>query len=298
MISILVVDDDPGDFQLVTQTLKRSYTESEFTAVNAGTIAEGLARLAEQDIDLVLLDLGLPDSHGLETVNRICEVYPHLPIVVLTGLDSEEAGLDSLRRGASDYLVKGKLSDDLLCRTIRYSLERKRLERRLIHLASHDALTGALNRRAFGDVLSQAVARARRGVASALLMCDVDGFKAINDALGHKAGDDTLVRVAELVRNELRGADILARLGGDEFAVLLDGIGNLSDARAVAERIRRSMAALHADLDGSIQPTLSIGVVQVTGQHGVEELLAEADARMYEAKTQGRDQVCVQMACP
>jgi len=130
-MNILLVDDDPGERRLVELALKDSSQELDFTVAAADSLADGLTRLRSGRVDLVLLDLGLPDSEGLETVDKVCAACPDLPVVVLTGLANDEAGIESLRRGASDYLVKGRFSQDLLLRTIRYSLERKRAEAQL-----------------------------------------------------------------------------------------------------------------------------------------------------------------------
>jgi PAS domain S-box-containing protein len=129
-IDILMVDDDPGAYRLLKLILKESPKPVEFVVESAGTLADGLNSLAERNFDLVMLDLGLPDSNGVETVDKVCQAYPHIPVVVLTGLDDEEAGIQAIKKGASDYLVKGKYFRDMLVRTIRYALERKEVEQR------------------------------------------------------------------------------------------------------------------------------------------------------------------------
>jgi len=295
-INILLVDDDPGDRRLVELALKQSLPELEFAVTTAESLADGLDRLQSNNIDLVLLDLGLPDSHGLETVDSVCRAYSHLPIVVLTGLASDEAGLESLEKGASDYLVKGKFSEDMLLRTIRYSLERKRLEQQLVHLASHDPLTGLLNRRPFEEAVVRAIARANRGTPSALLLLDVDNFKLVNDTLGHAAGDDVLVRIGQLVQKQLRTEDVLARLGGDEFAALLEG-ADMREAEIVAERVRRAVEDYPFSFDLETSPTLSMGLAEIDGKQETRTLVNRADAAMYEAKNQGRNRImCYQAA--
>lgn len=288
MINILVIDDDDGDVRMVSLTLKKA--RSPYALATAGTLAEGVARLAGGGIDLVLLDLGLPDSHGLDTVDRVSSAFAHIPIVVLTGLNSEDAGLEAIRRGASDYLIKDDLSAETLSRTIRYALERKRLEQRLVYLASHDTLTGELNRRTFEDAVTRAVLRARRGRISALLLFDVDRFKLVNDTLGHAAGDSVLVGIVKLVQDQLRAEDVLARVGGDEFAALLEGVP-LPEAGGVAERIRAAVAEWSAGSGLDVPPTLSIGLVEIDGQLEHEALIHQADGCLYEAKKGGRNQV-------
>ncbi|MBC8469360.1 MAG: response regulator [Planctomycetes bacterium] len=127
-IDILMVDDDPGAYRLLKLILDESPKPVEFVVESAGTLAEALDVLAGRSFDLVMLDLGLPDSNGVQTVEKVYQAYPHIPIVVLTGLADEETGIQAIKKGASDYLVKGKFFRDMLVRTIRYSLERKEFE--------------------------------------------------------------------------------------------------------------------------------------------------------------------------
>ena len=124
-IDILMVDDDPRAYRLVKLILTESPQPMEFALESAGTLAEGLDALAGHSFDLVLLDLALPDSDGIQTVDKVYQACPHIPIVVLTGLADEETGVQAIKKGASDYLIKGKFFRDMLVRTIRYSLERK-----------------------------------------------------------------------------------------------------------------------------------------------------------------------------
>ena len=106
LINILLVEDDPGDCRLVRLSLAKPRQPVEFAVETAGSLAECLECLRNNSFDLVLLDMGLPDSNGLVTVDRVCEVCPHIPVVVLTGLADEEIGVEAIKRGASDYLVK------------------------------------------------------------------------------------------------------------------------------------------------------------------------------------------------
>jgi hypothetical protein len=130
-INILMVDDDPGACRLVELILDEAPNPIEFCIESVNTLADGLSALSKRSFDLILLDLGLPDSDGLETVERVYQSFPHIPIVVLTGLADEEAGIQAIKKGAGDYLVKGKFFRDMLVRTIRYSLERKTVEQQL-----------------------------------------------------------------------------------------------------------------------------------------------------------------------
>ena len=175
--------------------------------------------------------------------------------------------------------------------------ERKRFEGQLQYLADHDSLTGLFNRRRFEEELTRALAHtARYREPGALLMLDLDGFKAVNDTMGHSSGDELVSRIARLLREVLRETDVLARLGGDEFAVILKHVDE-AHAVIVADKLlgalRERAIVLsehrHARVTGSVGVTTFDAETGLTG----EELLVEADIAMYEAKDAGKDQVAV-----
>jgi signal transduction histidine kinase len=129
-VKILLVEDSPADAKLLCETL-REISENKFELTHVQQLSEAMAKLAESGFDAILLDLYLPDSQGLETIESILSTAPTLPIIVLTGLKDENAGIQAVRKGAQDYLVKGQTDSDLLVRVIKYSIERKRNEREL-----------------------------------------------------------------------------------------------------------------------------------------------------------------------
>ncbi len=160
------------------------------------------------------------------------------------------------------------------------------METKLRHLADHDSLTGLRNRRFFEERLAIAVGRCQRyGENATLLLLDLDGFKAVNDAHGHRSGDDVLKAVANAIREQIRASDTPARIGGDEFAVLLQAAG--SEGAAVAEAIRQAIADTIVEVrHGVIGLTASIGTAFLDEQTAdVEAALTEADAAMYRDKT-------------
>jgi PAS domain S-box-containing protein len=130
-VNILLVDDDPQDCRLVKVILGRSYRPGQYGVETAGTLSDAAKCLSNRTYDIVLLDLNLPDSRGIDTVQGVREANPDVSIVVLTGLDDEETGLEAIRKGAEDYLVKGNSLEHVLVRTIRYSLERRCVRQRL-----------------------------------------------------------------------------------------------------------------------------------------------------------------------
>jgi len=142
-INILLVEDDAVDCRLVKKFLSRSGPPGRFQVETADTLSQAIECLSSGSYDLVLLDLNLPDSSGIDTVQRTHETNSDVPIVVLTGLDDEEMGLEAIRKGAEDYLVKGNSLEYLLVRTIQYSLERKSVKQQLLEseIAKREAET-------------------------------------------------------------------------------------------------------------------------------------------------------------
>ncbi|HYG62319.1 MAG TPA: EAL domain-containing protein, partial [Thermoanaerobaculia bacterium] len=173
--------------------------------------------------------------------------------------------------------------------------ERKRFEAQLSHLANHDALTGLYNRHRFEEELKLQLSQAHRYlVHGALLWCDLDQFKDINDSLGHRAGDELLIKVATSLREQVRDTDILARPGGDEFAVLLP-FTSRDEAQQIATRLLDGIRRNPLIVGGKpVRTTASIGIV-LYPEHGAttEELLAHADVAMYQAKHEGRNRSMV-----
>lgn len=168
---------------------------------------------------------------------------------------------------------------------------RAKTEARLRHQATHDALTGLPNRTLVMSRLTDMVAHARRnGETAAAVLIDLDGFKTVNDTLGHQCGDEVLLRVAERLRGCVRDRDTAARLSGDEFAVVLPG-GTAEQAQAVAQRFLAALQASVAVGDQETRIGASIGVAELRGHTSADELLADADMAMYAAKNSGKGRV-------
>jgi len=165
--------------------------------------------------------------------------------------------------------------------------ERKQLEDQLAHRALHDPLTGLPNRALLMDRLEHALRRSRAAVG--VLFIDLDGFKLINDTLGHEAGDLVLTRVASELTASLRPGDTAARVGGDEFAAVLENLADPTQAMAISERVRDGISQLRMEVHGTpVSVNASVGVATSTdGGHDAGELLRNADIAMYSAKTSG-----------
>lgn len=164
------------------------------------------------------------------------------------------------------------------------------LQRELYELSRRDSLTGLANRRCFEERLDDAVARNLRGHPAAVLLLDLDRFKAINDTYGHAAGDAVLQEFAERLRDSVRQADLVARLGGDEFAIILQDLEHAAQPDQVADRILRVMQAPFQGKAASLQVAASVGIAQCQpGETDADRLLARADEALYRAKQGGRE---------
>jgi diguanylate cyclase len=290
IVSVLLIEDNPGDARLVEILLTEAGPFPCFEVTRAGRLGEALERLDRLDFDVILQDLSLPDSSGLEkTVDQMRIASPRTPVVVLSSQDDEEMALQALQCGAEDYLVKGRGDDDLIARSIRYAIERKKAEERLAYLAQYDPLTDLANRALFHDRLGQALARTEReGNMVALMFLDLDRFKAVNDKLGHSGGDELLKEVARRIKRRVRESDTVARIGGDEFAIILENLSDAQDAAPVAQDILDRLSE-PVVLDGyEILLTASIGVAVRPPSEG-DRLLKDADTAMYRAKERGRN---------
>lgn len=284
-IKILHVEDNPGDLRLVRELLKDAYA-AQFDLVDVVRLDEALAEIASRDFDVVLLDLSLPDSQGLDTVRHISETATGTPIVVMSGHNDEDTAIQALKEGAQDYLEKNRLDGYWLARSIRYAIERHRLRKELHALALVDDLTGLYNRRGFFVLAEQQIKYVRRLQNKLIVMyADLDGLKQINDTYGHREGDRALVQVGRILRKTIRDSDIIARIGGDEFALFAaDAI--CDDIQALPSRLQKNIEQTNTQNLSVYQLSLSMGTVccDFGDNTPLEELLNRADKAMYEDK--------------
>jgi len=288
-IKVLLVEDNPTDARLVQEMLADS-ANCFFDFNHAESISTTNSCLNKSQYDVILLDLSLPDSNGLESLKSMVSNNPDLPIVILTGLDDEQMAIDAVQHGAQDYLVKGQGGTALLTRALRYAIERKRTEQRLSYLAQYDALTNLPNRALFWDRLKQAIKHATRSnKKGALMFLDLDLFKNINDTLGHTAGDKLLIALAKRLKKCIREDDTVARLGGDEFTIILNEVDNKIDATLVAKKITQAIKQPITIEDQEIFITTSIGIILFSNNNDLPEtLIKHADMALYAAKEKGR----------
>ena len=417
---VLFIEDNPRDVRLIHEMFKEqsSYTTA---LTHVACMRDAEKYLAAHAVDIILLDLALPDAQGLQALQRAHAAAPHVPLVVLTALDDESLAAQALQEGAQEHLIKGQIDARGLFRALRYAVERKAMQEALFlekeraqvtlncigdavistdiagnitflnvvaekmtgwslreasgrpiaevvvivnatshetipnpiamvikqnqaghlppdcilihrdgseipiedsvapihdrqghatgavivfrdvsaaravalqmaHSATHDFLTGLPNRMLLNDRISHALALALRHQNKvAVLFLDLDGFKHINDSLGHSTGDKLLQSIARRLTGCVRNVDTISRQGGDEFVVLLSEVQQSEDTASTASRMLRAVANAHPIDQHELHVTASIGV-SVYPDDGLdaETLIKNADTAMYQAKKQGR----------
>lgn len=253
---------------------------------------------AAHDYDLIVLDMCMPEVDGLAVMARLQAAASDgqlLPILVVTGYSSRKN--EALAAGALDVLTKPydlneldlRIRNALRVRTLVKNLSRRSEEHRV--MALHDALTGLPNRRLLLDRVDTALQLARRnGRHMALLYIDLDGFKEINDRLGHAAGDDLLQHVARRLSHSVRQADTVGRLGGDEFVMVLSEVRSPEEAAVPAEKVIQALSSPFAIGAHQAKISASVGIA-VYPENGstASELLAHADAALYVMKVSGKN---------
>jgi len=291
---ILIVDDQPADLLLLEQLLLRAGYASTTSTRDPKEVC---ALHRDNRYDLILLDLQMPGMDGFEVMEglKAIETDGYVPVLALTAQPAHK--LRALQGGAKDFVSKPFDLAEVLMRV------HNMLEVRMLHeaarshgemlesLALHDQLTGLANRRLLTDRMSMAMVHARRNsTAMAVVYLDLDGFKQINDTLGHGAGDALLKMVAKRLLGTVREEDTVARLGGDEFMLVLWHISGPDYAATVARKVLESLSQPF-DIDGHagrISTSAGVGIYPVHGAD-VDTLMKSADLALYEAKRAGKN---------
>ncbi len=298
MNHILLVEDNPGDVRLLVETL-REKSGFKFSLDHVERTELALEYLKHNRYDVLLLDLSLPDSDGIDTVQRICSTAPHIPIIVLTGTEDDLLAIEAVHAGAQDYLIKGQVTSVVLIRAMNYAIERKKMEERLHFLATHDLLTSLPNRVLLQDRMTQSIERSKRTLVNstkkwkiAVVLLDLDNFKIINDTLGHPQGDKLLQAVSRRLSGAIRHADTVSRMGGDEFMLIFENVKDTEDIAILGEKIRTLFREPFKLAGHNYTVTASIGIsLYPDDGQDFQSLMKTADIAMYQAK-RNRDTFC------
>ncbi len=289
-LRLLLIEDSENDATLLIEYLRQGGYEPETTRVDSAKALNRVLDAQGRDLDVIIADYTMPGFSGMAALTIVRDRGLEVPFIFVSGTIGEEIAVEAMKDGADDYIIKNNLNRLIpaINRELRDAdvrRERSKAEERIRHLAYYDSLTDLPNRTLFSNRLEMAVANAlRTGSPLSVLIIDLDGFKEINDTMGHMMGDAVLREIGKRLQHGLRDSDTVARLGGDEFAIMLPGVG-----QAGAELAGRKLLAaiqepltiegLNLDVHGSCGIALS-------PEHGTEAevLVQRADVAMYVAK--------------
>jgi diguanylate cyclase (GGDEF)-like protein len=291
--TLLIVDDENANLKILSHILGRDYTI--YTATNG---VNAIEKAKEYMPDLILMDIMMPEMDGYHTLAEMkkCEEIKKIPVIFITGLDSDEDEEKGLSLEAADYITK-PFSATIVKLRVRNQIQIVNQMHTIERLSMIDQLTDIPNRRSFDSHLriewKQSI---REQTPISLLMIDLDRFKKINDTYGHQQGDIVLQAAANIFRQSFkRPIDLAARWGGEEFVVLLPNTP-LEGAMKVAENIRADVEKAeiaNADDGEPIKITLSIGVNSLIPDHesSIDAFLSDADRALYAVKEAGGNKV-------
>jgi two-component system, cell cycle response regulator len=281
--ALLVTADSPAS-RLLSASLAPSVPSrlAAFTLTPVGMSDEAIARLAEERVDVVLLDLTGPLDVAMDLLVRVRIQVPEIPVVVLVepGHKGESVGAAAVEAGACDSVVKEELSSALLARVLHYAIERYRLHATLDQLSLMDPLTGLYNAHGFRTLAEHHLKLAHRTRGLVIAVADVRALDQLNAAHGRDAGDRALVAASQVLRETFRASDVIARMGNDDFATLmLDATDDTTQlvAPRLTQRLEHYRAA-HRDSPWRLAMTVGLARVAPGMHSGIDELLAEAGA--------------------
>ena len=287
---ILIVDDD----HINRGIFKRRLTQRGYDVYEKDSGANALNFLMNNEVDLILLDLLMPDINGIEVLSKLrsSDTLNNIPVIIISGLDDPRSIVSCLRNGANDYLAK-PVELSVLEIKVASVLEKQILQDDLFRLANTDQLTGISNRRKIIDDLKTYDNQLKmHEQAYAVAIFDIDHFKLINDTFGHDAGDEAIKFVAETISANVRKVDLVGRLGGEEFLCACQPI-SIDDMTIICERIRTSVEKAELQINNAqISMTISGGIAHSKDMSGdYSTYLTFADEKLYEAKNSGRNRI-------
>ena len=287
---ILLIEDNESDVALV----KELFADAGWDGVaitHVTLLKDALQSVADASFDAILLDLGVPDGHGLGTVSQVRDAAHGTPLIILSRSVDDELALQALEVGAHEYLRITDPPGNQLTRSVTKAIERQRHEDQLNYLAQHDHLTGLVNRALFRDRLAQAMSRStRESKMLAVVFVDLDDFKKVNDKYGNELGDTLIRSASQRLRGCVRKTDTLARLGGDQFAIVCEGIRSNDDCVLVCQKVHDALSQPFFLEGNQVATGASVGTALFPQDaNDPERLIACADDAMYRAKRAGGD---------
>jgi len=273
----IVVDDD----ETLLDVLKRFLAMKGHDCEVFSSAEAALVHIANTPCDILITDIVMPGMKGLQLTKEVRLSWPDTNVIVMTGFIDDFSYDQAIEAGASDFIKKPFTMHEMMFR-----IQHVHLQKKLREMSNSDELTGLYNRRGFYAISQQQLKvanRAKREVA--LLFADMDKFKSINDQWGHQKGDEALVAMADILKQTFRESDLIARISGDEFALLLIDTPekNLS---IVFNRLQKNIDAFNIHPGVMFNLSLSVGMAVYDHDRpcSIDELLKQADRRMYEQK--------------
>jgi PleD family two-component response regulator len=265
-LRLLLVEDSENDAMLLLDYLRLGGYEPQFTRVDSAKALN--AALDDHDWDLVIADYTMPGFSGSAALTIVRDRGLEVPFIFVSGTIGEEIAVEAMKNGADDYIIKNNLTRLIPAinrelRDAEVRRERSKAEERIRHLAYYDSLTDLPNRTLFQNRLEMAVANAlRTGNPLSVLIMDLDGFKEINDTMGHLMGDAVLREIGRRLLIGLRDSDTVARLGGDEFAVMLPGVSQSGGMHGYSPDFGDNQGIFLLN-SGLVQSRADVGVVNL-----------------------------------
>ncbi len=290
IIKVLYVEDEM-DHAILIRELIEKIKNVHYELTHVQNLNETLLELDNNNYDIILLDLSLPDEQGVDTVARVCEQAPDIPVVVMSGTDDETMAIKALQKGAQEYLVKGKVQSHALSRILRYAIMRHKGRVELQSLSLVDDLTGLYNKRGFILFAQQQLSlsvRAKRGMI--LFFIKLNGLKEIKDKSGHQSGDLALIETASILKEVFRDSDIVGRHAEDEFtAIAIESFD--ANNEIIITRLQDDLYSSNKQANRLYELSLSIGTAYYDTEElcSIEKLINRAEVSMNEQRNNKKE---------
>ena len=287
-VKILLIEDNKVDIQTITNFIEKSKRlNAQIKTVDS--IKKAKTIMFYEPIDIILIDINVQGMKFDEFYDAFDQDNLSIPYIVITDERDEDIGIEAVKKGAQDYLVRSEISERILRRAIIYSLERHDILDSLYRATIVDELTGLYNRRGLYTLGNQQVELAKRHDDDIFIFyLDLDGMKKINDTLGHEFGDKALIETSNIMHKSFRTTDILSRLGGDEFVVVAVKAQH-EFIPIITQRVKDYVKKQNAS-NKKYQISISIGVskIDLESKSPLDDAIHDADKKMYQSKIKNK----------
>ena len=287
-VKILLIEDNKVDIQTITNFIEQSKRlNAQIKTVDS--IKKAKTIMFYEPIDIILIDINVQGMKFDEFYDAFDQDNLSIPYIVITDERDEDIGIEAVKKGAQDYLVRSEISERILRRAIIYSLERHDILDSLYRATIVDELTGLYNRRGLYTLGNQQVELAKRHDDDIFIFyLDLDGMKKINDTLGHEFGDKALIETSNIMHKSFRTTDILSRLGGDEFVIVAVKAQH-EFIPIIIQRVKDYVKKQNAS-NKKYQISISIGVskIDLESKSPLDDAIHDADKKMYQSKIKNK----------